>query len=117
MLRSEIRMVDLDPTQGSEANKRRPAVVVSNDGMNTTASRLRRGVITVIPLTSNTAHVYPFQVLLDSTACGLPTTSKAQAERVRSVDIGRVGVLVGHVPDPLMIKIGAALRLHLALEV
>ncbi len=116
MLRSEIRMVELEPTRGSEANKRRPAVVVSNDGMNTTAARLGRGVITVIPLTSNTANVYPFQVLLGSTACGLPTTSKAQAEQLRSVDIGRVGVLVGHVPDSLMTKINAALRLHLALD-
>ncbi|MBC7763325.1 MAG: type II toxin-antitoxin system PemK/MazF family toxin, partial [Candidatus Saccharibacteria bacterium] len=26
MLRGEIRLVDLDPARGSEANKRRPAV-------------------------------------------------------------------------------------------
>lgn len=116
MLRGEIRVVELDPTRGSEASKRRPAVVVSNDGMNTTAARLGRGVITVIPLTSHTVHVYPFQVLLDSPACGLRKTSKAQAEQVRSVDISRVGVLVGHVPDPLMTKISAALQLHLALH-
>ncbi|MEE9561883.1 MAG: type II toxin-antitoxin system PemK/MazF family toxin, partial [Thermoanaerobaculia bacterium] len=36
MLRGEIRMVDLDPAHGSEASKRRPAVIVSNDGANTT---------------------------------------------------------------------------------
>ena len=32
MRRGEIRLVDLDPARGSEANKRRPAVIVSNDG-------------------------------------------------------------------------------------
>ena len=32
MLRGEIRLVNLDPVAGAEANKRRPAVIVSNDG-------------------------------------------------------------------------------------
>ena len=40
MLRGEIRVVDLEPARGSEANKRRPAIAVSNDGANTTAFRL-----------------------------------------------------------------------------
>jgi mRNA interferase MazF len=31
MLRREIWQVDLDPVRGSEANKQRPAVIVSND--------------------------------------------------------------------------------------
>jgi mRNA interferase MazF len=52
MLRGEIRVVDLDPARGSVANKGRPAVVVSNDGANTTAFRLNRGVITVVPVTA-----------------------------------------------------------------
>ena len=40
MLRGEIRLVNLDPVLGAEANKRRPAVIVSNDGANATAGRL-----------------------------------------------------------------------------
>ena len=40
MLRSEIRLVDLDPALTGEANKHRPAVVVSNDHANATAARL-----------------------------------------------------------------------------
>ena len=32
MLRGEILLVDFDPVRGSEADKRRPAVIVSNDG-------------------------------------------------------------------------------------
>lgn len=115
MLRGEIRMVDLDPARGSEANKRRPAVVISNDGANATAFRLQRGVITVVPVTSNVSHVYPFQVLLPAAECGLPLDSKAQAEQVRSVAVERVGPRLGQLPAPLLAELEDALRLHLAL--
>ena len=115
MLRGEIRVVDLDPVRGSEANKRRPAVVVSNDGANGTAFRLNRGVITVVPVTSNVTHVYPFQVFLPASECGLPNDSKAQAEQVRSVAIERVGSRVGQLPASILADLEDALRLHLAL--
>ena len=71
MRRGEIRIVDLDPLKGSEANKRRPAVIVSNDGANTTAERLGRGVVTIVPVTSNTEMVHPFQVPLPAAETGL----------------------------------------------
>src|SRR5579863_7965526 len=115
MLRGEIRSVNLDPVVGAEANKRRPAVIVSNDGANATAARLGRGVVTVIPVTSNVARVYPFQVKLSAVATGLRTDSKAQAEQVRSVPVQRMGPRIGRVPADLMEEIDEALRLHLAL--
>ncbi|MDA8101521.1 MAG: type II toxin-antitoxin system PemK/MazF family toxin [Nitrospiraceae bacterium] len=115
MLRGEIRLVNLDPTIGAEANKRRPAVIVSNDGANAAAARLGRGVVTVVPVTSNIARVYPFQVRLSAKTTGLHAASKAQAEQVRSVAVQRVGPLVGRVPADVMEKIDEALRLHLAL--
>jgi mRNA interferase MazF len=115
MRRGEIRLVDLDPTRGSEASKRRPAVIVSNDGANTTAERLGRGVVTVVPVTSNIERVYPFQVLLDAVATGLERDSKAQAEQVRSVAVERVGALVGTLTPALSAALDEALRLHLAL--
>lgn len=115
MRRGEIRLIDLEPTRGSEANKRRPAVIVSNDRANATADRLARGVITVVPVTSSTARVFPFQTLLPAAATGLRVTSKAQAEQVRSVSIDRVGAVLGHVPADLMTQLDDALRLHLQL--
>ena len=108
-------MVNLDPARGSEANKRRPAVIVSNDGANSTAERLNRGVITVVPVTSNVSRVYPFQVFLPATECGLPSDSKAQAEQVRTVPIERIGRRVGQLTAPLLAELDEALRLHLAL--
>ncbi|HEX6393725.1 MAG TPA: type II toxin-antitoxin system PemK/MazF family toxin [Acidimicrobiales bacterium] len=115
MLRGEIRLVNLDSVIGAEANKRRPAVIVSNDGANATAARLGRGVVTVVPVTSNVARVYPFQVRLSGKAAGLRKESKAQAEQVRSVAVQRIGPLLGRVPAALMEQIDEALRLHLAL--
>lgn len=113
--RGDIHSIDLDPARGSEANKRRPAVVVSNDAANATASRLGRGVITVVPVTSNVERVYPFQVLLPAAVTGLERDSKAQAEQIRSVAVERVGVRLGVVSHATMLDIDEALRLHLGL--
>lgn len=113
MRRGEIRLVDLDPARGSGADKRRPAVVVSNDRANTTAERLGRGIVTVVPVTSNVARVFAFQTLLPSAESGLAVESKAQAEQVRSVSVDRLGPLIGRVSAPVMAQLDDALRLHL----
>ena len=107
--------VDLDPALGAESDKRRPAVVVSNDGANATAQRLGRGVVTVLPLTTNVSRVYPFQVLLPADRCLTSRDSKAQAEQIRSVSISRVGDVAGHLPPDLLEEVDRAIRLHLAL--
>ena len=113
--RGDIYAVDLGPTRGSEANKRRPAVIVSNDAANATATRSGRGVLTVVPVTSNIERIYPFQVLLAAVDTGLDRDSKAQAEQIRSIAVKRVGVRLGVVPSATMLDIDEALRLHLGL--
>lgn len=115
MLRGEIRLADLDPVRGSEADKRRPVVIVSNDRANTTATRLGRGVVTVVPVTSNTARVYPFQTLLPAEATGLDVDSKAQAEQVRSIAVERIGPVLGRLGFDDLARLDEALRLHLDL--
>jgi mRNA interferase MazF len=115
MRRGEIRLVDLEPVRGAEADKQRPAIIVSNDGANSTAQRLGRGVITVVPVTSNTDRVYPFQVLLSASATGLSVDSKAQAEQVRSIAVERLGRRIGMLDVGLQTDLDEALRLHLAL--
>lgn len=115
MLRGEVRLTDLEPVRGTESNKRRPAVIVSNDRANASAERLGRGVVTVVPLTSNTVRVYPFQTLLPAELTGLKVDSKAQSEQVRSVSVERLGPAIGRVHAPLMAELDDALRLHLQL--
>lgn len=115
MLRGDIYLADLDPAQGAEAAKRRPVVIVSNDGANTTAALMQRGVVTVVPVTSNVANVHPFQVLLPADEVGLDRDGKAQAEQVRSLTVGRLGAQVGRLTPGLAEELDDALRLHLGL--
>lgn len=115
MRRGELRVVDFDPARGSEASKRRPAVIVSNDQANLTAQRLGRGVLTVVPITSNVRQIYPFQALLPAGTAGLRADSKAQAEQVRAISVDRIGALIGQAPAAIMASIDQALRVHLSL--
>lgn len=115
MRRGDIWLFDLEPAQGSEANKVRPGIVVSNDGANNAAVRSGSGVVTIVPMTTNTRAVYPFQALLQPAETGLNAASKAQAEQVRSVTVGRATRLVGSVPGSGMARVDEALRVHLGL--
>ncbi|MCP2317550.1 mRNA interferase MazF [Nocardia amikacinitolerans] len=114
MRRGDLVLVDFDPVRGNEVSKLRPAVVVSNDGANRRAVQLGRGVLTVVPVTSNVERVFPFQVLLEDVP-GLRVTSKAQAEQVRSVSLERMGRVLGRVTTTQLKELDNALRLHLSL--
>lgn len=115
MRRGDIYLIDLDPVRGSESNKVRPAVIVSNDSANRTAERTGRGMITVVPITSNVSRIYPFQVLLRARECGLAVDSKAQAEQVRAISVERLRRHTGTLPPAVLTQVDGALRTHLAL--
>lgn len=115
MKRGEIWLTDLEPSRGSEANRTRPAVIVSNDRANRRAAELGRGTVTVVPVTANVARVLPFHVLLAPAGSGLSVPSKAQAEQVRSVDVSRLTNRLGQVSGSSAADLDAALRLHLGL--
>ena len=111
MQRGDVYYASLDPSQGSETQKTRPVVIASNNAANRSSA-----VVTVVPVTSNITHVFPFEVLLPAKDTGLGKDSKAMAQQVRTLDKGRLGLNpVGQVPSGLMLQIDAALRLHLAL--
>ncbi|MFI1248212.1 type II toxin-antitoxin system PemK/MazF family toxin [Streptomyces anulatus] len=115
MRRGDIYLVDYEPVRGGEVNKARPSVIVSNDGANSAVDRAGRGVVTVVPLTSNTSRLYPFQVLLEAGDSGLAKDSKVQCEQVRAMTRERFVRQIGRVPRQRMTEIDAALRRHLAL--
>jgi mRNA interferase MazF len=115
MRRGEIRVADLEPVRGAQANKRRPVVIVSNDAANRRAEALGRGIGTVVPLTSNVSRVLPFQLLVPPADSGLSRPSKAQAEQVRSIAVERLGARVGRLPAASLQALDLALRLHLQL--
>lgn len=113
--RGEVVLVELDPAVGAEQGKVRPAVIVSNDGANLAAAANSRGVVTVVPLTSNTGRVLDFQVLVPAEQSGLGLDSKAQAEQVRAIDVSRIVRSAGRLPSLLIAELDEALRLHLSL--
>ena len=115
MRRGQIHIANLGPPFGAEAAYTRPVVIVSNDGANMSTARLGRGVVTVVPLTTNTARIYPFQVFVAAADTGLGHDSKAQAEQVRSIAVERIGRTVGSLTFDLMALLDDALRLHLSL--
>ena len=104
-------LADLDPALGSEADKIRPCIVVSNDRANLTSPTL-----TVIPVTSNVVRIYPFQVFLPAAESGLDLDSKAQAEQIRTLDRTRLGRSLGQLERSLMAELDEALKLHLGLR-
>jgi mRNA interferase MazF len=115
MRRGAIHWVNLDPVVGSEASKRRPAIIVSNDAANAVAERLNAGVITVVPLTSSVSSVYPFEVFVPASNSGLGRDSKAQAQQVRAISFQRVSVEIGYLTPELLNQVDEALRIHLGL--
>lgn len=115
MLRGAIRYVNFGPAQPGEVANRRPPVVVSNDALNVTGAALSRGVVTVVPITSNIKRVFPFQVRLPRKVTGLRLDSKAQAEQIRSISVSRLGDRIGRLPAETQERLDAALRLHLGI--
>ena len=111
MRRGEIYFAALDPTVGAEVQKTRPVVVGSNNAANRASS-----VVTVVPLTSNVARVFPFEVLLPAARTGLAKDSKAMAQQVRTLDKARLNArAAGQLQAADAQALDAALRLHLAL--
>ncbi|MFA7240162.1 MAG: type II toxin-antitoxin system PemK/MazF family toxin [Sulfuricellaceae bacterium] len=110
MKRGEIWFADLSPTRGSEIAKRRPVLIVSNDANNRASS-----TITILPITSNVARVYPFKVFLGAAECGLPKNSKIQAQQIRTIAKERItGGAVGKLGKEKSREVDAAIGLHLA---
>ena len=112
MKRGDIYYANLSPAVGSEMDKRRPVLIVSNDANNRAAS-----TVTILPLTSNVSRVYPFEVLLNPEDSGLPLASKVQAQQVRTISKQRiVPEVVNSLSEELMQLVDVALKLHLGLE-
>jgi mRNA interferase MazF len=108
MRRGDVYWVNLDPVVGSEVGNRRPAVVVQNEAANRSSA-----TVTVIPLTTSTGRVYPFQVLVPAGEAGLPQASKALCEQVRTLSRKRLNERIGTLPDDRLFEIREALDRHL----
>ncbi|AFZ02970.1 type II toxin-antitoxin system PemK/MazF family toxin [Calothrix sp. PCC 6303] len=112
MKRGDIFYANLSPAMGSEMDKQRPVLIVSNNANNRAST-----TITILPLTSNVTRVYPFEVLINSEDSGLSKVSKVQAQQIRTISKERIkSEVVGSLSAELMIAIDTALKLHLGLD-
>ena len=101
-------MAALDPAIGSEIQKTRPVLVVSNNKNNTYNS-----VVTILPITSNVSFVAAFEVFLPAGTGNLPKNSKAKADQIRTLDKQRLIKKIGQLPSRFADSVDGALRLHL----
>jgi mRNA interferase MazF len=108
--RGDIYWVTLDPIQGFEIGKTRPAVVISNDINNGLAD-----TITVLPVTSSVGKVYPFEVFLKKGIGNISSDSKVKTNQIRTVDKKRLKERIGKIPDAILNEIEKALKIHLEL--
>lgn len=104
--RGDVYWVALDPTLGSEIQKTRPAVVVSNDSCNRYGSR-----VVVVPLTSHVESLYPGEARL--TLRGQP--ARALGDQVRSVDKARLRSRLATLSSEELLAVEDALRITLDL--
>lgn len=112
MHRSEIWLVRLDPTIGTEISKTRPAIIVNDN---------RIGVLplkVIVPITDwkEVFSTRPWMVCIQpSSENGLNKTSGADTFQVRSVSENRLLKKLGQVENDTMQQISAALALVLAI--
>jgi mRNA interferase MazF len=107
MKRGEVWWVQFDPAIGSEVQKTRPAVIVSNDAANRNLAR-----VIVLPLTSSTTRIYPGEALV--TVAG--QQSKVMADQIMAADKARLTNLVGGLTKADMLAVEDAMRVQLGLS-
>jgi mRNA interferase MazF len=109
--KGEVYIATLDPTIGGEIKKTRPVVVVSNN-----INNKYNKTVSILPITSNTDKVYPFEVYVGKGIGNLPKDSKIKADQIRTIDKSRLIKLVGNLPKDYLTQIDIALKIHLEID-
>ena len=109
--RGDICWIKLDPIEGAEIGKTRPAVIISNDINNELAD-----TVTILPITSKAGRIYPFEVFIPAGTANLSEDSKAKANQIRTIDKKRIKGVIGTIPAPILREIEKAIKIHLDLK-
>jgi mRNA interferase MazF len=106
MKRGAVYWVDFEPSTGTEIQKIRPAVIVSNTIANAILQRVQ-----VVPLTSNIATVYASETLVQLN----DKTCKALIDQLTTVSVLRIGKKIAILSEQDMENIAKTIKKHLKL--
>ena len=107
MKRGEVWWISFSPSVGGEIQKKRPALIVSNDASNKYLNRVQ-----VVPLTSQVERVYPSEA--EVTLNGRP--NKAMADQLTTVSKVRLTKLAGRLTSSDIRRVEHAIRVQLGLS-
>ncbi len=111
MRRGEVFRVRLDPTEGREIHKTRPAVVVSNN-----AACRHDSVIQVVPITRlPDRELRPYECVVSSESSGLTKASRAVANQIRTVAKHRASKRIGRLTAGELTELDRAVAIQLGL--
>ncbi len=108
ILRGDVYQVDLEPVRGSEMRKRRPAIIVSSDAINRSAS-----VVIVCPLTDSNNKFSPIHIGISKEEGGLSKNSVAHCGQIRAIDKERIGGKLGTLDRHRMAQISRGMKIAL----
>ena len=104
MKRKEVWWINFDPSVGGEIQKKRPAIIISNDISNDHLNRVQ-----VIPLSSNIENIYPCETLLVIENKSV----KAMADQLTTVSKKRIVSQMSEINDEQMLQIEFIIKLQL----
>ena len=109
--RGDVVIVRLDPAEGHELKKTRPAVVVQNDVGN------RNSSTTIVAPVTETHKGYPFEVSVEASNSPLEKDSSVRLDQIRVVSIeNRIQSVVGSLDAATMREVDEALKVSLDLD-
>ena len=109
--RGDVVIVRLDPAEGHEMKKTRPAVVVQNDVGNANSST------TIVAPATGTYRGYPFEVLVEADDSPFEKDSSVRLDQIRVLSIEkRIHSVVGNLDAGTMSRVDDALILSLELD-
>ena len=113
LTRGNVVRVRLDPGEGREIRKTRPAVVLSNNA----ACRFD-SVVQVVPITTLPKRpLRPYEARIDSEASGLSRPSRAVANQIRTIARHRITKRVGHLSLKELNDVNRAVAIQLGLRI